>query len=356
MGDDNGSSLVSNISTSACARLLIPSLTGPTPALLFKEVATPIILLFGIVGNLLSFIVMSSRILRRKSYSQYLCALALFDSFNLVDREIRAVEELLESLGRPRLLQGLSTGGCKLHRFIQHVCVSMSSWIIVLMAVERFVVIFFPFRRHVICTPGRSVLAIMCALGLICLSQVFTLVMTKYSDLAERCTPHAQFNLIYTELYTYFYLLCLILLFPTAIIVVCNLAVVLKISKYKRLREVIRSSDRSDQFISRQGLKTTVMLLTISSVYVLTFLPSVLSMFIIQVSIIEEKPTEETCGKLLAFQPYGHVLEVLSSINYGVNFYIYVLSGKAFRFELQKILRRDSSTASTRIRNDIEGL
>lgn len=232
----------------------------------------------------------------------------------------------------------------------------MSSWIIVLMAVERFVVIFFPFRRHVICTPGRSVLAILCALGLVCLSQVFTLVMTKYSDLAERCTPHAQFNLIYTELYTYFYLLCLILLFPTVIIVICNLAVVLKISKYKRLREVIRSTDRSDQFISRQGLKTTVMLLTVSSVYVLTFLPSVLSMFIIQVSIIEEDPTEETCGKLLAFQPYGHVLEVLSSINYGVNFYIYVLSGKAFRFELQKILRRDSSTTSTRIRNDIEGL
>lgn len=54
-----------------------------------KQIGTPIITAVGLTGNTLSFLVMGcSQRLRKRSYSQFLCLLAIFDSLNLIINEI----------------------------------------------------------------------------------------------------------------------------------------------------------------------------------------------------------------------------------------------------------------------------
>ena len=58
------------------------------------QIGTPIIMLVGIPGNVLSFRVMKSPRFSRKSYSHYLCALAVFDSLVLLGKYTRRTGKL----------------------------------------------------------------------------------------------------------------------------------------------------------------------------------------------------------------------------------------------------------------------
>lgn len=100
--------------------------------------------------------------------------------------------------------------------------------------------------------------------------------------------------------------------------------------------------------------KTTRMLLTICFVYVLTLLPgSTLSIVMIVAYQLFDLATSQQL--LVAAVPWYNVLIVVSDLNYALNFYIYVLSGKKFRLELRRIFRTDRfvvSSHSTRTREE----
>ncbi len=121
---------------------------GPSP---WGFATTPVIVLIGMVGNCLSLVVMKSKTLRHKSYSDYLCALAVFDTITLIIRLVKTVDEYysvkLDTFG---LFQKFNDGSCKVFDFLEHVSYLMSSWLVVLMAIERLIAVRFPFKRVVI--------------------------------------------------------------------------------------------------------------------------------------------------------------------------------------------------------------
>ena len=53
-----------------------------------KQIATPIIVIIGVIGNLLSMYLMRPRRRGNKSYRQYLFSLALFDTLTLIERQV----------------------------------------------------------------------------------------------------------------------------------------------------------------------------------------------------------------------------------------------------------------------------
>ena len=103
----------------------------------FKIISTPIIVLVGIIGNSLSLLVMRSDALKNKSYSHYLCALAVFDTLTLIINLIATVDEYYMYYSLPGIFHNFTNFSCKLYNFLSHVITLMSSWIIVLMAVVR---------------------------------------------------------------------------------------------------------------------------------------------------------------------------------------------------------------------------
>jgi len=137
-----------------------------------KQIVTPIIVVIGIGGNILSFVVMKTKSWRHKSYSHFLCALAVFDSLTLINREVLLVHELRMYAGDTGLYNGFSDIACSLHNFYEHMCYLMSSWLIVCMAVERVVAVFFPLRKAFLCTQHGAVIVILVLLMFLTYTQV----------------------------------------------------------------------------------------------------------------------------------------------------------------------------------------
>ena len=96
------------------------------------QAGTPIILVVGLIGNILSLIVLKSRRYRHKSYSHYLSCLAVFDSLVLVNKYLVRVYELVD------LQSTFGSAACRLDNFVGHVCYLMSGWIVVCITVERY--------------------------------------------------------------------------------------------------------------------------------------------------------------------------------------------------------------------------
>ena len=83
------------------------------------QIGTPLMMTTGLVGNLLSFIVLKSTRFRGKSYSHYLCTLAIFDSLVLVDKFINRIDSLLIDTGRENIFAMFTDVACKVSSFLQ---------------------------------------------------------------------------------------------------------------------------------------------------------------------------------------------------------------------------------------------
>lgn len=313
-----------------------------------KQILIPVVVVVGIFGNTLSFIVMKSSTLRYKSYSHYLCALAVFDTLTLIGREMMLIDELKLNMGLPGFFENFTNASCKIYNFCEHVCYLMSSWLIVVMAFERIVAVYFPFRTRTICKQSLAVVTIFTLLVVISYTQVFRVIMFGKSD--GKCEAQLQYNFTYVMLHTYFYQICLIFTLPVCLVLICNTMVLYKIHQIRKATENENSTTtRLTRFTARR-YKTTFMLLTISFIYVLCTLPMIA--VTLAFLVVWEQRGIESAPFMYALKPYSDALEVVFCMNYSVNFFVYVLSGRAFRRELQEMFHgRRQSYSSSRTRD-----
>ncbi|CAF1654304.1 unnamed protein product, partial [Didymodactylos carnosus] len=98
----------------------------------------------GFCGNMLCLVVLCRRRLRRNSYTQYLIALAIVDTGAILSEVLVALDELYQYRTDKRTFMQHTIITCKLYYYIRYIFYSMSSWIIVALAIERLVAIKFP--------------------------------------------------------------------------------------------------------------------------------------------------------------------------------------------------------------------
>ncbi|XP_067653184.1 FMRFamide peptide receptor frpr-18-like [Haliotis asinina] len=308
-----------------------------------KQILTPLIVAIGIGGNCLSFIVMKTRSWRHKSYSHFLCALAVFDSLTLINREILLVHELREYAGDSGLYAGFSDIACSIHNFYEHMCYLMSSWLIVCMAMERVVAVYFPLRKAFLCTPNGAVIVILVLIMLLTYTQVFRFFMVGKID--DKCVAFTDYLTVYTSLHVYLYQFTLIFILPVVTVLTCNILVLFKIYRVMKPRSPNGTTlSRSRRNVAKTH-KTTLMLLTISFVYVITLFPSVVVSIIVHVAIATRYTGMREL--FMRIRPLTDLFELCSDLNYCSNFFIYILSGKMFRYELRRIFAFERSTALT---------
>ncbi|ESO90787.1 hypothetical protein LOTGIDRAFT_122578, partial [Lottia gigantea] len=125
-----------------------------------KQILTPIVVVIGLTGNCLSFIVMKTKSWRHKSYSHYLCALAFFDSLTLINREVKLIDGMKIYANEQSLFSNFGDVACSMYNFYVHLCYLMSSWLIVAMAMERFVAVYFPLKKAYFCTQTGAAIVI----------------------------------------------------------------------------------------------------------------------------------------------------------------------------------------------------
>ncbi|XP_076443975.1 galanin-like G-protein coupled receptor npr-9 [Babylonia areolata] len=334
-----GNSLRTGASCFRGARERVPMGEFPEDwGFLVQQCVGHVIVLVGLVGNCLSFVVMKAKALRHKSYSHYLCALAVFDSMVLVTREARYLDALLTYFHHPGVFRTFSTPACKLFLFTETLSCLVSSWLVVAMALERLLVVYRPFRKNVLCTQKGALVVITSIFVICCYTQVFRLVMVVSDN--GRCLSHPHYQDVYMTLHTYVYQIVLAFLLPVLIVFICNVSVLKKIYQVERtLREDENSASTRLNEASSQRSKTTRLLLTIGFVFVLTLLPAntltIVMLFAYRLHGVAAQPL------ILAAIPWNNVLSAITDVNYAANFYLYVLSGRKFRHELRRLLRTD---------------
>jgi len=98
-----------------------------------------------------------------------------------------------------------------------------------------------------------------------------------------------------------------------------------------------------------KSLQTTIMLITVSTSYVLTYLP-VLLHFVVYFIRMQMDPVVATSDRSTLIA--GNYTKLLYVAGVAVNFFLYTVSGRVFRNQLIKLLdcRRNAQSAATAAR------
>jgi hypothetical protein len=286
------------------------------------------VLIIGIFGNMLSFVIFFRTRKRADACVQYLSILALSDIGVVISR---GVTEWVNS-GLGYITDGslsynmyqYSSLSCKLVAYAQHVTMCISAWMIVSFSSERAFVVMFPLKRTSITTFKRKVLILFICIAMM-LSGIQRLVFDDITDTTPKLcfyiTEHTLGAILYQiDLTLYNYAPCAIIFVSNTLI----LAAIIRPSKDKKLlRSTVRTANEGKLLISLMLVSTTyvILLLPFSSVASYTFM------------------NRHNLSDDRAVFIYNIVLFLMQigTLNYCINFVIYGCTMSFYRQEALKI-------------------
>ena len=284
---------------------------------------SPVIIVIGTVGNLLSAVVMLRPNLRKCATSLYLLVLAVVDTLVLYTGLLRHwIRELL----RITMRNG-SNAACRIHLFVLFLAIHVEAWIIVCVAIERMVAVFFPHKAKHIFTRRFAArqIAIIGAILAVFNSHFYwtqTLVNghclhdSRHAGFIENIFPWINF--------------CLTSLIPFLVMIVANSAITAKVLYANYVRKVKLNVGKDQKLTSMM-----VILLSISVIFLLTTAP----MSVLEIVLL---PVDD----LAPYRVVWSSLNLLFYTNYSVIFLLYCVSGTRFRREFFGICRREEIKTS----------
>lgn len=348
----------------------------------------PAIIVIGILGNTFSFVVFVCTHLRYQSCSVYLAFLNLVDIGFLLCLGIIWFEWLrMNLLHRPVV--------CQCVVYLSYVCAFLSSWAVVTFTIERYIVVFYPLRKHVLCTPRRAKCIVSVITGIAALLYSFSIWMNGVAEYNGKkvCMPLKRYTKVLRGLTAADTLITFII--PSSTIIVLNIGIVFKICDFIYRRGRGGSFDTEDsgqrasgspqlrvhhcsrpqgstQFCkmqlsrsSRSGsqrkqttvfippasssthsklptirhnyhFRTTRALVIVSSVYVLLNLPSHAFRSIASIMYL----TNTTYDFSKNAELWQNVLQLVYYMNFASNVFLYSASSRSFRSAMRRLCGR----------------
>ena len=300
------------------------------------------IIIVGLIGNTLSFLVFVCTYLNRLSSSVYLAALALADAGFLFC--------LLVSWSNNIGIHWYNTRGwCPLFVYLTYICSFLSVWYVVCFTIERYVAVCLPLRRQNMCTPRRAKIVVisLAVLGMVLYN--FALWTSRVQNVyfgQPYCFPLRRF----TRLINYANNIdtVLTLAVPSITIVIANVRIVYVIIMVQRSRCQSERDEKSNdssgvtsRFIPRSNcssaqnsqIRVTKMLITVSSIFLLLNMPShLIRLYAFIMSIASEsfKPS-----KLFALTQ--RLFLYVYYMNFAINFFLYSICGRNFRCAMKHL-------------------
>ena len=306
----------------------------------------PILICAGTVGNILSLIVLQSKAFRRAPSSFILSALALTDTGVLLCALMRHWIKYLTN--RTVDIRYLSLAGCKLHLLFTYYLPQLSSWSLVLLTMERFVSVKWPFKAKVIFRKSRMISAwvttaiLLGALNshFIKTADLFYTEVTNGNDTytVQRCS-YALETEYFTRIIWPWVDLIVLSLAPLAIIATTNTIIVVTLIQARRARQSQMQVTADDDSGS-----ITAMLVGISVMFLLTTTPT--SIYFIGATRLHWPLSTYTdlYNTITAFS----ITNIVYYLSNSTNFLIYCISGSKFRRALVALLCCQDETKSRR--------
>ena len=300
--------------------------------LAINKYAIPIILTAGLVGNILTLMLMQKPFMKNSTSAIYFSTLAIGDSLRLL---IYLTEVWLPKHAEkdPWLHNDIT---CKIQQILSAASYTWPAWIIVAMTAERLVAVRFPFRAKGWLTVkvAGAVCVVITFLSFVLWSVVFLSdgVSTGPCDTKLLWKISQEYVLLLaTTLYTYV---------PTPLLIVMNTVIV---------RQLIGSRKQHDKMTTTIGSanskisRITVMAVTVSLVYLVLTIPAC---FIVTFDflIIDTGKLSDIVLKT-EFMFCREVFSCLSQLNHAINFFLYLLILPKVRYELVNMWRSVTAAA-----------
>ncbi|XP_060065659.1 FMRFamide receptor-like [Ylistrum balloti] len=285
----------------------------------------PTISSIGIVGNILSFVVIAK--LANSSFYLCLACLALSDMAALVVGVTVFIVEMTGSVFESPVQIYCSAIEACLRTFSQ-----LSSWITVAVTVDRYIAVCHPLKKNQYCTRKNALIIIGIEL-LVIVAVNIPIICLEWDDEYSSCVVPG-FTQNYCFEYGYFIDLSVYVLIPLGLICVFNVFIIKGIytsaitrRKMFSINENMANTDATKD----SKMKTITILFTISTFFILSFLPFIgLSFY----AIVLNKHWDEIREQF----PIPFAITYIGSVlNHSINFLLYGLSGQRFREKFVEI-------------------
>jgi len=334
-------------------------------------VATLIFVVVGLIGNVLSMLVFSSRDMQTVSSNVYLLTLAASDSVYLVSVFLSKTLTTLRCWYFPETeadIVNRSTVACVAMQYLSDLFSDYSTCLILAFTIERAIAVFRPTRFKELCTVSRARGA--CALIFIVVSGT----IAPYHVVSIGIWPGYDYCAILTEYEQMFYVLYVVemilyRLVPVVVIATLNALIiyrVLRLARAKRQRQILgagsasshaadgaagssrrianRKSESSTVVVATtrnrqqhhaedRNLQLTIILILVSTSYVLAYIPVLIHFVMYKIHLSQVIDVPKNTMAIV-----GNYSKALYVAGFAINFFLYTVSGRVFRDQLIKIV------------------
>ncbi|KAH3842959.1 hypothetical protein DPMN_116465 [Dreissena polymorpha] len=293
----------------------------------------PLILVVGVAGNILTLVTMMFSRFKDLTSRYIILFLALSDTALLLTQPLNKFW-IIKLIGID--LRALSTLSCKIFFVIFRSAKMTSSWLVVLLCVERYVAVIFPLRAKSILRKHYIVVAI--ALDYVIITtynSVWHFSSGIQGGICKPDLPSLQQSVFVTIGVTFYSFI------PTIILLVLTPHIVFRLFRHAKMRQALKGNLSSATNSSMSANKKQITKTLKASVMVIGVLISY-GILIIPISTVHIYSF--TAGfsafdaNSVAFFIFREISQILEQINYAINFFFYVVCSRQFRQRLNEIL------------------
>ncbi len=307
-----------------------------------QKVLTPIVVIFGVVGNTINIAVLTQKIMRTSSTNTYLSALAIYDVLYLIFgltmsfkhyKSIKAMDLYTRyrlPFGKP-LVDTFSNSGI---------------WLTLTFTVERYIGVCHPMKGKVLCTPERAqyiTIGVCVCAAVITFPEFFeftveektgpnnsTILSNKYTAFGSASAYQWGYIYMNQALFTFLPLI-LLLIFNTLLI-----RAVMAATKRRKSMSNVSQNDRQDRQ-QREQQKITIMLISVVLVFLMCQLPQAIQNLYLTYLIATKRLTQENRYILIIT---ANVFNLLVMLNSSGNFILYSSFSLKFRRTFKRLFCR----------------
>ena len=298
--------------------------------------STPVIVVIGVIGNVISLSVFLSKTMRKQPACYYLMALSATDLVVLI---VYVSVEWLDR-GLPEITGNNDAspirydGACHVFLYLSYVSRFLSAWLIVVFTVERYIGVCKPLKRREMCTRSfarRMIFILILVSLLLCIYKPLLSGVSRFGGSKFICGSKNQHR------YASFILDAIFAVATTFVpfVVISSLNFIIIRRLFLRNRTQRLSNTASREQVIR--IEFTLILLVISSCFIAVTIPYFVTW---TCQFLKSK-----CVTLdHIYSPYWYsdylsgvrnITKTIYFLNYSMNFFLYSLTGASFRRELK---------------------
>ena len=308
----------------------VESLVSYKLAILIAKYWNPILVPIGLVGNVLSFLIMVKPNSRKMSTCIYMAAISVNDSMMLI--------VIFYGWFVSYLIHKRYPLSCRIESFLSMCALQNATYQVVAMTVDKFIAVKWPHKAATYSTPKRAKCTIVVLYVCVISYNIPDFFITKM--IGTVCVSYAVGG-VYAQIYSW---LTFILngIIPLTSLIGMNSTIIYEVKKshrrFKNFESAKKLQNQNSVNTPRENTskivenQLTLMLLLVTTLFLVLLIPTYVRFLYFAFA------NRDTPGKYAGAMLFYYITTRLYFTNSGINFFLYCISGRKFREDLKKLL------------------